>query len=379
MSQKESINLFYTEGSSDKVYQAQLEEKGGGWVVNFQYGRRGSALKAGTKTASPVEFSVAKKEYDALVRSKTSKGYTLDESGSVYQDTDAGQDFTGIAPQLLTDVRDEDDIESLIVDPNWIAQEKYDGERRMIKKDNDKVFGINRTGMRIALPVVLADEAGSLNANQFLIDGEALGDRLYAFDLLELDGKDIRGLSVLARMEKLVELAGKCKAIKVVSTAFSVSEKREMIARIKGARGEGVVFKNKDATYVPGRPASGGNQRKWKFVASATVRVASIHATKRSIGMECDDGKKGVKLGNCMVPTNHPIPKVGDLGEVRYLYLYEKGSLYQPQWGGLRKDKTECDQLISFKLKANGPTDEDDDIVVEAEADPKIKTKRALA
>lgn len=52
--QNESIALAFTEGSSDKVYHAQLEAKGEGYTVNFQYGRRGGTLASGSKTPEPV-------------------------------------------------------------------------------------------------------------------------------------------------------------------------------------------------------------------------------------------------------------------------------------------------------------------------------------
>ena len=45
----ESITLYYREGSSDKVYQAGLTPKDGGYVVTFAYGRRGATLNTGIK------------------------------------------------------------------------------------------------------------------------------------------------------------------------------------------------------------------------------------------------------------------------------------------------------------------------------------------
>ena len=36
----EKISLSFTDGSSDKVYQAELKEVDGGFNVTFQYGRR---------------------------------------------------------------------------------------------------------------------------------------------------------------------------------------------------------------------------------------------------------------------------------------------------------------------------------------------------
>lgn len=81
----ESTTLYFKEGSSDKEYQASLEKKGNGWVVNFKYGRRGNAGNAGTKTNNPTTYDEAKKIYDKLVASKEAKGYVPDASAAVFQ------------------------------------------------------------------------------------------------------------------------------------------------------------------------------------------------------------------------------------------------------------------------------------------------------
>ena len=68
--------LVYREGSSDKVYEVDLCEVGAGsYVVNFRYGRRGTRLKEGVKTVSPVPLPDAEKVFQDLVNSKTKKGY----------------------------------------------------------------------------------------------------------------------------------------------------------------------------------------------------------------------------------------------------------------------------------------------------------------
>jgi len=57
----QSISLYYREGGSDKVYHVQLREVGGGYVVNFQYGRRRSTLQTGNKTSTPVTRTEAER------------------------------------------------------------------------------------------------------------------------------------------------------------------------------------------------------------------------------------------------------------------------------------------------------------------------------
>ena len=67
----DSITLYFREGSSDKVYQAIIQPQGGGHMVHFAYGRRGSTLTTSTKTTSPVDYQTAKSIFDKLVREKT--------------------------------------------------------------------------------------------------------------------------------------------------------------------------------------------------------------------------------------------------------------------------------------------------------------------
>ncbi len=69
--------LHFQEGTSDKVYEVDLCEIGGQFVVNFRYGRSGTALKEGTKTTKPTNRVEADKIFDKLVSEKTNKGYSV--------------------------------------------------------------------------------------------------------------------------------------------------------------------------------------------------------------------------------------------------------------------------------------------------------------
>jgi len=144
--QGEHVSLYYREGSSDKEYHASIEPSGGGFVVNFAFGRRGSTLQTGTKTVTPVDYATAKKVFDKLVASKKAKGYTPGTSGSPYQQTDLEDRATGILPQLLNPI-DEAEAEQLLADPAWLTQEKLDGKRVLIQRSDDGIIGINRKGL----------------------------------------------------------------------------------------------------------------------------------------------------------------------------------------------------------------------------------------
>jgi predicted DNA-binding WGR domain protein len=84
----EQVTLLFQEGKSDKVYEVDLLEVGAGqYVVNFRYGRRGTALKDGTKTPAPVSMAEARKAFDKLVESRLETGYVR-----------AGHPSTGLPP-----------------------------------------------------------------------------------------------------------------------------------------------------------------------------------------------------------------------------------------------------------------------------------------
>src|ERR1035441_488787 len=68
------ISLWYCEGNSDKVYEAEIVAVSDGFQVNFAYGRRGGTMNTGTKTSKPVPYAQARKIFDTLVNAKLAKG-----------------------------------------------------------------------------------------------------------------------------------------------------------------------------------------------------------------------------------------------------------------------------------------------------------------
>jgi bifunctional non-homologous end joining protein LigD len=354
--QGEKISLFYKDGSSDKAYHAQLEPKGSGFVVNFQYGRRFQSLQAGTKTQSPVAYAVAKKIFDKLVAEKKGKGYTEGEEGTPYQGTEQAGEVSGVVPQLLNFI-EEDEIETYIKDPDFMMQEKMDGVRCLIRVKGNKVEGINRKGLVVSLPKPIEDAVLLLERN-CILDGERIGDTFYAFDLLQLDNKDFRLEGAIARYEELHELMGACEpALVLVQNVLTESGKRMLLQLLKNKKAEGFVLKHRHAKYVAGRPNSGGNQLKYKFYATGTFRVARVN-NKRSVMLEVKCPTGYMDIGNVTIPVNWEIPQVGDLVEVRYLYAFPNGSLFQPTYLGKRDDKNGADEHSSLQFKQTNEEDE---------------------
>src|SRR5271165_1349709 len=114
--------------------------------------------------------------------------------------------------------------------PGWVHEIKHDGYRLQVRRDGDAVRLFTRRGYDwSARYPAIAATAARLRATSFTIDGEAVvcgpdgiaifdalhrrgtvsEAMLYAFDLLELDGEDLRCLPLGERKKRLARLLDK--------------------------------------------------------------------------------------------------------------------------------------------------------------------------
>lgn len=351
---EEKISLYFSEGSSDKEYHAHLVAQDGGYKVFFQYGRRGAALQSGSKTESPIPYDKAKKVYDKLVSEKTSKGYTTGEAGVAFQSSDKEARVSGFLPQLLNSI-EEKETYLYLRDRRYCVQQKMDGERRMLRKSGEVVTGINRKGLVVPLPMPLVEAAQAADYPSFLLDGELIGDVFYAFDTIEYNGINIEACSYGERFAVTCSLVAVLDHEQIIlvrhAHADSTEDKLALFNEVKASGQEGVVFKQMDSTYSVGRPASYGPQLKYKFVESASCLVEKVNEGKRSVALSLlDKNGKSVPVGNVTIPANYEVPNPGAIVEVRYLYAYLGGSLFQPVYCGERGD-IEADLCAMSQLK----------------------------
>jgi len=111
--------------------------------------------------------------------------------------------------------------------PGWVHEIKHDGYRLIVRRDGDTVRLFTRRGhdWTDRYPAI-ASPAANLRAKSFTMDGEAVvtgadgvavfdalhrrhkatNAMLYAFDLLELNGEDLRPLPLAKRKAKLARL-----------------------------------------------------------------------------------------------------------------------------------------------------------------------------
>jgi bifunctional non-homologous end joining protein LigD len=357
----EQISLYYKDGGSDKVYQAQIEESNGAYIVNFQYGKRNSTLSTGCKTANPVELPDAKKIYDKLIKEKKAKGYAEGESGAVFQSQSFEDRVTGIYPQLPNTLKgDEEVLVGYFDNDEWVLQEKFDGRRLITQKIGNKVTAINKKGLSILMPQSIEDKLNTMKEDA-VFDGEIIGENYYIYDIMEFDGKNLREEPVSKRLEKLYSLP---IADIVAKTSYTPEQKKATFIKLKETKKEGIVLKKRNSQYIPGKPASGGNQLKFRFFETSTFHVTKHSKKARSIEVSVyDENGKQYILGKVSVPVNWEMPEIGSFVEVKYAHCFVDGALYHSVYLGPRDDQDISNCTLS-QIKFKPVDDEEEEELV---------------
>ncbi len=161
---------------------------------------------------------------------------------------------------------------------NWIHEIKFDGYRLQARLDNGKVKLLTRRGLDwTAKFPAIAEAVATLPATAALLDGELVveGDDgvssfsllqqdlkdgrhdrmvLYAFDLLHLDGNDLKPQPLHARKQALARLLSKARKHGPLRLSESLTEPGPTLLKHACRMGlEGIVSKLADAAYHSGR------------------------------------------------------------------------------------------------------------------------------
>ncbi len=156
--------------------------------------------------------------------------------------------------------------------PDWVHEIKHDGYRLQVHRDGDGVRLFARRGHDwSARYPAIASTAAKLRARSFTLDGEAVvcgpdgvaifdalhrrgtvsEAMLYAFDLLELDGEDLRGLPLVDRKKRLARLLGR-RGVGMVLSAHTADDGATIFQHACKLGLEGIVSKRLSASYRSG-------------------------------------------------------------------------------------------------------------------------------
>jgi bifunctional non-homologous end joining protein LigD len=158
----------------------------------------------------------------------------------------------------------------------WVHEIKFDGYRMQLHLVKGRLILFTRSGLNWTNNFKsIASAADSLPVNDAIIDGEVVvmdakgrsrfgdlqadiaGDRFdrmqfFAFDLLYLDGFDLRGAALLDRKRVLSGILEGIKAPIQYSEHFE-TDGRGLFAQACGLGLEGIISKSKTAAYRSGR------------------------------------------------------------------------------------------------------------------------------
>lgn len=370
MSKERLVSMTCTEGGSNKQYTIWLEPKGGAWLVVAAWGPIGGHISTGLKTKVPVSRAAAEKEHAKVVKAKKAKGYVESgravqyafpaapapraKSGAVPVPAQTLKKDAGLRPMLLT-VATEEDLERLIKDDRWAAQEKMNGKRIMVRLKGGGVTAANKSGKECPIPQAVVD---ALSGDEGEYDGELVRGRFHVFDAMRNGTGDLRGRGMAERHAHAEALASRLpSAVSIVPFVTGAKAKRSLVERLRADRKEGVVFKKIDAPYEPGRRTNLAKAIavKVKFYAEASLRVICWNG-KQSVKLGAREGCETVFVGNMTVPEKYNDQiNAGDIVRVRYLYATEANKLYQPNLDPdgngevVRDDVLDADALSSLK------------------------------
>jgi bifunctional non-homologous end joining protein LigD len=159
------------------------------------------------------------------------------------------------------------------VGPDWVHEVKHDGYRLQVRRDGDAVRLFTRRGYDWSgrYPAIVMT-AMQLRATSFTLDGEAVvcgpdgvaifdalhrrgtvtEAMLYAFDLLELDGEDLRQIPLLTRKRRLARLLGG-RRLGIVLSDHTDDDGAAIFRQACRMGLEGIVSKRLSAPYRSGQ------------------------------------------------------------------------------------------------------------------------------
>lgn len=314
----------------------------------------------------------------------------------------------------------------------WVFELKYDGYRLLAERSGREPYLRSRAGHDLTatfpeiaravrgLPYeglvldgeVVVHDAGGLPSFSLLQRRGRILNRLdalrasvelpatyYAFDLLGLEGRDLRGLPLLERKEILRRILPSVGPIRYSDHIAVQGE--VMFRQVQAMRLEGVVAKKADAPYRGGRSSHWLKVRTvrvddfvvvgWKEPQGSRAGFGSLHVAQHdgddlrymgSVGSGFSDAQLqevAEQLGELEVDacpcTTGPVPGGGKnhwvrpelVAEVRYKELTDQDLLRQPSFSRFRDDKPPTDCRVAGHEDADASREPPTSAVVKEE------------
>lgn len=235
-------------------------------------------------------------------------------------------------------------LEKVVPDSNeWLYEKKFDGFRALSKLDKKpQLISRNGKSLNSKFPTILKELLAI--QNRCILDGEIVIEdkkgisqfqllqsgednlkgnilKYYVFDILELDGHDLRMYSLLERKQLLELLMGKYEFKHVVYVKAEAVDQSEILEFATKHKWEGIIAKMKASTYQGGK--RNGN---WLKIKLRQTQEAIICGFTKPEGSRSYFG--AIVLG---LIKNNELKYIGNCGtgfnerSLRELYVQFKG------------------------------------------------------
>lgn len=142
---------------------------------------------------------------------------------------------------------------------------------------------------------------------------------LYVFDIIWLNDKDLREISLLKRKEILKKLIVENDFIKLTPYTTDIET---LFKKSKKENWEGIMLKDVNSRYIPSR------SDKWLKLKNTKETIVDILGLEEGKdGLITSKGNIGLRSGELKAEYLKYLPKKA---EVEYLYETKSGKLYQP-------------------------------------------------
>jgi ATP-dependent DNA ligase len=240
-----------------------------------------------------------------------------------------------------------------------MCEPKIDGVRVFLFKSGDKLVLSSKHGAVYtpkSSPKVFATVPEFLHApHRMILDGEYVSTKgLFLFDVLHVDGRDVRPLALRERKKVLREILDGTGLEVPFKLARSGEEILALKERFVKEGNEGLVAKNPLSTY--GQPGSWLKMKRYDTVDVFVMDYEKTHEMKRTgiprswfVGVY-DDGGRPVPLGKVGAFVEKVDPrqvKKGAVVEVRYQEVTEDKKLRGSFILRVRHDKVPSECLLS--------------------------------
>jgi len=210
-------------------------------------------------------------------------------------------------------------------DPDWIYEKKLDGYRaigytgkkaKLISRNNidfskdykdviDELKVIEQDAI-LDGELVIEDKGGTSkfqHIQNYKKDTTVGTLKYYVFDLLKLNGHDLRGMELSKRKELLKALIVSLKSTRIIYNQHLAGKGTELFAKAKKEGWEGIIGKDMHSTYVSGKRSD--RWQKFKLQSSQEAIICGFTAptgSRKHFGalvLGINEGNKIRYIGNC--------------------------------------------------------------------------------